>query len=149
MSRTNNKSCQLKSHSHLPSGEYCTHIYASFTCVSKSFLCVNFIMALINCTSVSYLRHTVSRYFLVPRLGLGIACIRHFWHDSCYHPTTATTKSGLLHLYMLSLLLLEVPRFLFAYFTIALKQGVNEVTNIILFTLCLLQLILSATILRG
>ena len=28
---------------------------------------------------------------------------------------------------MLSLLILEVPSFLFAYFTIALKHGVNEV----------------------
>ena len=43
----------------------------------------------------------------------------------------------LLHLCMLSLLVLEVPSFLFAYFTIALKHGVNEVTNIILFTLLL------------
>ena len=53
---------------------------------------------------------------------------------------TANTKSGLLHLCMLSLLVLEVLSFLFAYFTIALKHGVNEDTNIILFTLCLPQL---------
>ena len=45
---------------------------------------------------------------------------------------------------MLSLLVLEVPSFLFAYFTIALRHGVNEVKNTILFTLCLPQLILSA-----
>ena len=62
---------------------------------------------------------------------------------------TATTKSGLLHLCMLSLLVLEVPSFLFAYFTVALEHGVNEVKNIILFILCLPQLILSATLLRG
>ena len=49
---------------------------------------------------------------------------------------------------MLSLLVLEVPSFLFAYFTrVALKHGVNEVKNM-LFTLCLRQLILSATILE-
>ena len=41
---------------------------------------------------------------------------------------------------ILSLLVLEVPSFLFAYFTIALKHGVNDVTNIILFTVCLPQL---------
>ena len=52
------------------------------------------------------------------------------------------TKSGLLQiLCMLSLLVLEVPSFLFVYFTIALKHGVNEVTNTILFTLCLLSLL--------
>ena len=84
-----------------------------------------------------------------PETGLGIAWVRQFWHDNCYYPTTANTKSGLLHLCMLSLLVLEVPSFLFAYFTISLKHGLKEVTNIILFTLCLPQLILSATILRG
>ena len=86
-----------------------------------------------------------------PETGLGIARVRQFWHDNCYHPTTANTKSGLMHLCMLSLLVLQlhVPSFLFAYFTIALKHGLNEVTNIILFTLFLPQLILSATILRG
>ena len=36
-------------------------------------------------------------------------------------------QSGFLHLCMLSLLVLEVPTFLFAYFTIILKHGVNEV----------------------
>ena len=72
--------------------------------------------------------------------------VRQFQHDNCYHPTTANTKSGLLHLCML---VLEVPSFLFAYLTIALKHGLNEVTNIILFFLFLPQLRLSATILRG
>ena len=85
----------------------------------------------------------MSHYSLVPRLGLGITWARQFWHDNCYHLTTATTKSGLLHLCMLSFFALDVPSFLFAYFTIALKRGVNEIKNIILFTLCLPQLLYS------
>ena len=93
------------------------------------------------CHHGSHKLHTASHYTLVLRLGIGIAWARQFWHDNCYHLTTATTKSGLLHLCMLSLLVLEVPSFLFA---IALRHGVNEVKNTILFTLCLPQLILSA-----
>ena len=103
-------------------------------------------MALINC--IISMTHSVT-LLPCPETGLGIAWVRQFWHDNCYHPTTANTKSGLLHLCMLSLLVLEVPSFLFAYFTIALKHGLNEVTNIILFTLFLPQLILSVTMLRG
>ena len=86
----------------------------------------------------------MSHFFLFLRLGIVIAWAKQFWHDNCYHLTTATTKSGLLHLCMLSLLVLEVPSFLYAYFTIALRHGVNEVINTILFTLCLFQLISSA-----
>ena len=85
----------------------------------------------------------MSHYFLVPRLGLGTTWARQFWHDNCYHLNTTTTKSGLLHLCILSFLVLEVPSFLFAYFTIALNHGVNEIKNIILFTLCLPQLLYS------